>query len=150
MSGTTLDVQNGNVYLKEIDNIIQYSFDNNSYSNIIWPLTIERNQIYTDVITVYIVNNLTITDNSQYLIVGTNNITFNGYYNTLYQIITLNIQSYDGFIQNGSGNISEQSIVVSINQTVNTLSVTSSVNGYSDINIQNIKNYKIYLCCELL
>lgn len=154
MSGTIINVVNGNVYLKQINNIIQYSFDNITYNDISWPFTVGRNPSYTNIITVYIVNNLTITDISQYLIVNTNNITFNGYYNSLYQIITLNINSYNGLIQNGSGEILENTINIGLNQNVNTLSVTSSINGYNNINIFNINiqqytyltKYNGYLC----
>lgn len=137
MSGSTITVTNGNVYIKQNSNgVIQSSLDNSTYTNITWPLQIVRNISNTNTITVYIVNNLTITDILQYFIVGSNNITFDGFFNGLIQTITINIENYSGLIQNGTGTITNQTI-----DSINTLSVSSAVNGYNNININNISIY---------
>lgn len=139
MSGTIINISSGNIFIyQNNNNIIQYSLNKITYTNINWPLTIINSGNST--IFVYILNNLIITDISQYFIVGSDNITFNGYYNTTYQTITINvIYFYNGLIQNGSGQINIQ-INPSYNYstTIETLTLTSPINGYNNISIQNI------------
>lgn len=153
MTGSTINVSSGNVYIKQNNGVIQSSLDNITYSDISWPLTIQRSGSGTEVITVFIVNNLTINDISQYFIVVSNNITFNGYFNTTYQTITIidNI-SYNGLIKNGSGTLTNvrafpDSTTYPQNE-IYILAMTSPISGYNNININNINifiNSIIYL-----
>ena len=62
MSGSNISISSGNVYIKQNNGVIQSSLNNSTYSDISWPLTIQRSGLGTDVITVYIVNDLTITE----------------------------------------------------------------------------------------
>jgi len=143
MSGSNISISSGNVYIKQNNGVIQSSLNNTTYSDISWPLTIQRSGLGTEVITVYIVNNLTITETNQYFIVGSNNITFNGYFNTTYQTITItDYTTYNGLIQNGSGTLTENrafpdSTTYPQNQ-IYILEMTSPIYGYNNININNI------------
>lgn len=162
MSGSTITLNTSNLYIMENNGIIESSLDNFTYTEISWPLTIERSQTNQSNIYVYIVNNLTINSVKQYFIVKTNNISFNGYYNMIYSTITINCTLYNGFIQNGSGIITESSILVNSQYNYNAIILTPSlvVNGYNNINITNINillndinkndqylnNYQGYIC----
>lgn len=144
----SITISSGNIYIKQNSGIIEYSLDNIIYNDIYWPLTIINSTIGTNMITVYIVNNITITDPTQYFIVGSEYITFNGFFNTTYQKITISINgysladsnnAYNGLIQNGTGDITVNKIeYLPYGLSYEYLIPSNVINTYSNITIQNV------------
>jgi hypothetical protein len=141
LNNTILSISSGNIFIKMINNTIKYSTSNNpTYNDILWPLTIiNTNSGIDNTINVIFVNNISIS--YHFFIVKSNNIIFDGYYNGTYQTITIksSIDYYNGLIQNGSGKITINNVSKPPGRgSAETLTANSTINGFSNITIQNI------------
>jgi len=87
-----------NIYLRLNQLSIQYSTDNISYTPITdWPPTFFN---YTGIVkTIYITNNLEMTNSSMYFIMGSGNITIDG---QTYGVNINSVANYKGLVQNGN------------------------------------------------
>ena len=114
-----------NIYLRLNQVTIQYSLDNTSYSTISsWPCTLTN--ISDTNKTVYITNNLEITDITRYFIIGSSNITIDGLNNT----ININlVTNYPGVFQNGAEQTNGHSNIIIKNLGVTSNGSTLSVNA---------------------
>ena len=105
----------GIAYIKQTDSVspVEYSSDNQNWTNISWPLYIQNSSYDTAKLVVKIQSNLNLTALNNYLALSGHNITIEG---NSYNITVTNVANYAGFIQNG----------------------TSGLNGYNNITVQNI------------
>lgn len=106
-------------YIREDGGVIQYSTDQSSWSPITFPLTISNSNPGSERCIVEFVTGITITSGNQYIVCGSRNIQFGlpsyGEYGSR-PVVTIDVDNYDGFIQNG----------------------TSSSSGYNTIYIYNL------------
>jgi len=115
----TLNVT-GTLYFKQeplTTGPISYSLDNTNWTEISWPVTIINTDSQNTTLTCYLTTNLNLTSASQYFIVGSDKITFDGQYNTNYTVNINGVSNYLGLIQNGTtggsyGDITIQNIGV--------------------------------------
>jgi hypothetical protein len=111
-----------NLYIKEIEGIIKYSYDGEIYEDINFPLSIE-NEV-DDIFYVVIENNLNITNDNMYINIMGSNINIDCRGNT---INISNVNDYQGFIKNdnnyirGFENIILSSFIINVNNTNSSL-----------------------------
>ena len=104
----------GTIFIFPIENNIYYRINNDGVARPInWPVTfVNSNPVEGNILTVSIYN-ITISNVSQYFITGSNYITYDA---DIIPVTISNVPNYPGLIYNGS----------------------FSVNGYSNITVQNI------------
>jgi hypothetical protein len=105
----------GDVYLKQTNtsSSIQYSTDNVTWTDVVWPLYIKNSNFATSTLNVKIQSNLNITDVNNIFIINGHKITIDG---SNYNVTVTNVTNFSGLIENG----------------------TSNENGYNNVTIQNI------------
>jgi len=105
-----------NLFIKDnLGNGIQYSFDNinfNIVTNENFPLTLNYTGINQGLI--YLTTNIVFLNNTNYFIIGTNNVTIDGSYNgTTQTIIIDNVTNYPGLFKNtNKSNITIKNIIM--------------------------------------
>ena len=75
LNGAT-SVSADNIYIKQNGSNVEYSVDNSLFTTITWPLTIIAGTSGSCLC--QLVNAINLTDVTQYIIIGSNNITFDG------------------------------------------------------------------------
>lgn len=113
---TTIDYSDlGNVFLNQTNasSSIQYSTDNVTWTDVVWPLYIQNSNFVTSTLNVKIQSNLNITNVNNIFIINGHNITIDG---NNYNVTVTNVTNFPGLIQNGTG----------------------GTNGYNNVTIQKI------------
>jgi hypothetical protein len=110
------------IYIRQGDENVEYSLDQNSWSEIVWPYAINNYSPEYTFVSVIFTTDITLTSNNHYFIVETGSIIFGDYYSlrpdgTRPIITVANSINYPGLVQNG----------------------ISSSNGHSNIGIFNLE-----------
>ena len=125
----------GTLYFKQDSSTdsISYSTDNSTWPDITsWPVTVINSDTATT-LTCYFTTNLYLTDVTQYFIVGSDNITFDGKYNNVNHTVNIDgVTSYLGLIQNGTqyGNSNGDITIQNIGVTTTNSSTLDTYGGW--------------------
>jgi len=105
-----------------------YSTDDINYTSFTYPLIINNSSPSSGNLTVIFKSGITLTTVDSYFIAATPNITFDGKGNT----ININVQSYNGLIQNGTSSNNGQNNII-----VQNIGITTSGSGETIGDITN-------------
>ena len=95
---------NTTVYIRQSGANIQYSEDQFSWSNLTFPVTVFNYDTLLGILKIEFTTNITILNNNQYFECGSSHIQFGSTSlknDGTRPIITINVNNYDGLIQNG-------------------------------------------------
>lgn len=92
------------LYIRQRGGFVQYSLDQDNWTNAGWPMTIVNSDAGNSMLYVRFLGDFTVSDASQYFIAGSGDITFQGEtsgtaYPTVFNIY--NVTDYSGLIKNG-------------------------------------------------
>ena len=120
------------VYIKQEDTNLYYSYNNSSWNLVYLPVFIENTNTSRGMFNVIFTTDISLTNNYDYLICTSNNIQFGS--KTLNndgtrRKITINVNNYDGFIENGTNIVSGYSNIHIFNLIVDGTGNSTQING---------------------
>lgn len=155
MTATTISVVQGtDIYIHEVNGTISYSTDKSNWIGINFPCTIVNNTVSTTTFVKVLFDDITISNDNQYFICGSNYIQFGSKTlnsNGKRPVITVNT-NYGGLINNGlTGNANGKNFIYIFNLFVNgivngTIKETTFEGGWITRKYFNGNNIKIINC----
>jgi len=128
---TTISAAGGNIYIQQGDGYIEYSLDQESWSEIVWPCSIENTTLVSLFIFVNFTTDITMISTNHYFIVLTAGIIFGNQMLrpdwTRPKITVDGVSNYPGLVQNGTSSSNGHGFIVIFNLEIEAINESSLV-----------------------